>query len=224
MKYKKSLRWSQTLHATAPGNLYEKADFPLGNTVIETFPGSDAIYDKTHPLLEIYTYIYGSLAENMHLKKDTNVKAAWGLFLNSYTNEVMVWNYVVNRGEWAGFANFPPLAAHPFGGFHGDRPRYFVATWRFSFRQNLVMCPSDNYIWVFLASASSREDGKGSPQEGKVESSGTRTHGVLLSTNSLDATRKALTPRGPVWRPLVSHVCVLQCPVTLLLNSFGAHR
>jgi hypothetical protein len=128
---------SQTLYAKDPGNWYVKANFPLGNTAIETYPDSDAIYNNTHPLLDSYTYIYGSFAENMHPVHGTDAEAAWDIWLNNYANEVMIWNNVVNRGEWAGCANLPPLATEQFGGSNGVP----VQTWY------LFKCGSSELVW-----------------------------------------------------------------------------
>jgi hypothetical protein len=129
---------SQTLYSTDPGSWYVKANFPIGNTAIMTYPNSDAIYNNTNPLLDSYTYIYGSYSENMHPKHGTDAEAAWDIWLNNYSNEVMIWNNVVNRGEWAGCQPFSNLlATQQFGGSNGVPMQTYY----------LFRCGSSELVW-----------------------------------------------------------------------------
>jgi hypothetical protein len=128
---------SQTMFALNPGKWFVMANFPLGNTAIETYPDSDAIYFDTSPLLNSYSYIYGSYAEDMHPRKGTDAEAAWDIGLNNWANEVMIWNNVVNRGMWAGCANWPPLATQKFGGKDGVPVQTYY----------LFQCGSSELVW-----------------------------------------------------------------------------
>ena len=83
---------SQTMHSFNPGNWYVEANFPTGNTAIESYPDSDVIYTNAPPLVSSFTYMYSSFAENMNLNPNTDAEAAYDIWLNGYSNEVMIWN------------------------------------------------------------------------------------------------------------------------------------
>jgi hypothetical protein len=130
---------SQTMHSISPGNWFVEANFANGNTAVESYPDSDAIYTNSPPLLSSYSYRFSSFAENMNLKSNTAAEAAYDIWLNGYGNEVMIWNDVSNRGGpgfYAGCTSTPPLAQVVFGGSYGV-PKHL---W------DLIKCPGTSEI------------------------------------------------------------------------------
>jgi hypothetical protein len=108
--------WSQTLHATDPGNWYVTANMPAGNTAVVSFPNTGQNIDWVNgapPPLSSYTSIYSSFAENMHGTSGTSAEAAYDIWLNNWGNEVMIQHDIVNRGTC------PVLATAAFGGSGG---------------------------------------------------------------------------------------------------------
>jgi hypothetical protein len=108
--------WSQTLHATDPGNWYVTADMPAGNTAVVSFPNVGQNIDWVNgapPPLSSYTSIYSSFTENMNRTSGTSAEAAYDIWLNNWRNEVMIQHDIVNRGTC------PVLATAEFGGSGG---------------------------------------------------------------------------------------------------------
>ena len=154
---------SQTMHSFNPGNWYVEANFPTGNTAIESYPDSDVIYTNSPTLVSSFTYMYSSFAENMNLNPNTDAEAAYDIWLNGYSNEVMIWNDISNRG-FPGYnvcTSAPPIAQVVFGGSYGV-PKH---VW------NLVKCGSE-IVWyldqeslTLCGAADHKKDGRGFPHE-----------------------------------------------------------
>jgi hypothetical protein len=104
--------WSQTLHATDPGDWYVTADMPAGNGAVVSFPdvGQQYYYKNT---LADFSSIYSSFTEDMHPTSWTSAEAAYDIWLNDWKNEVMIQHDIVNRGTC------PVLAIATFGGSGG---------------------------------------------------------------------------------------------------------
>jgi len=88
---------SQTMYAISPESWYVNATFPTGNTAVETYPNSDAIYYPTNPLVSSYSYLFSGFGGNMNLNSNTSAESAYDIWLNNYGNEVMIWTYLSNR-------------------------------------------------------------------------------------------------------------------------------
>lgn len=104
--------WSQTLHATGPGDWYVTANMPAGNTAVVSFPNTGQEYYYTNTLAG-FRSIYSSFSENMHPASGTSAEAAYDIWLNDWHNEVMIQQDIVNRGTC------PVQATVTFGGSGG---------------------------------------------------------------------------------------------------------
>jgi hypothetical protein len=123
---------TQTMYVTNPGSWYVDATLPTGNTAVETYPNSDAIY--TEPLLSSYAYMYSSYAGDMNSNSNTSAEAAYDIWLNNGNNEVMIWTDISNRSS-AGCSS--TLAQVSFGGSYGV-PAHLWDLWR---------CSSGEIVW-----------------------------------------------------------------------------
>jgi hypothetical protein len=110
--------WAQTLYSTNPGQWHVIAKMPAGNTAVVSFPnvGQEYYYKNT---LADFSSIYSSFTENMHPGTGTSAEAAYDIWLNNWSNEVMIQHDIVNRGTC------PAQATATFGG-RGGVP---VQTW-----------------------------------------------------------------------------------------------
>lgn len=90
---------TQTLYAISPEYWYADANFPAGNTAVETYPDSDAIYTAASPLVTSYSYLYSGYAGNMNANTNTSAEAAYDILLNggAANSEVMIWTDRSNR-------------------------------------------------------------------------------------------------------------------------------
>lgn len=102
--------WSQTLHATNPGNWYVTANLPAGNTAVVSFPNTGENYNSN--LLSGFSSIDSSFSENMNPTAGTRAEAGYDIWLNNWNNEVMIQHDMINRGGPCG----PVLATVAFGG------------------------------------------------------------------------------------------------------------
>jgi hypothetical protein len=103
--------WSQTLHATSPGNWYVTANMPAGNTAVVSYPSTGQNFPPNK--LADFSSIYSSFAENMNPVPGTSAEAAYDVWLNNWHNEVMIQHDIVNRGAC------PVLTTAGFGGSGG---------------------------------------------------------------------------------------------------------
>lgn len=159
----------QTMYATDPGNWYVTDNFPIGETEIWTYPNSDALYTSAPPLVSSFSYLYSSFGDNMNENPNTDAEAAYDIWLNGYSNEVMIWNDISNRGGpgYYGGCTSKLSAQAVFGGSNGV-PKHL---W------DLAKCGSE-LIWqldqpaLALCSATSpRSNGPRSPH-GKANGPG----------------------------------------------------
>ena len=125
---------SQTIYSISPGNWYVEATFSEGNTAVESYPDSDAIYTNAPPLVSNFTYMYSSFAEKMNLNSNTAAEAAYDIWLNGHDNEVMIWTDISNRStaECRSLGN-----AVSFGGSNGV-PKHLWDLWK---------CGGSEIIW-----------------------------------------------------------------------------
>lgn len=125
---------SQTMYSISPGNWWVEANFPTGNTAVESYPDSDAIYLSAPPLVSSFTYMHSSFAENMNLNPNTSAEAAYDIWLNGYSNEVMIWTDIANRST-AGCRSLGNAVS--FGGSNGV-PKHLWDLWK---------CGGSEIIW-----------------------------------------------------------------------------
>ena len=103
--------WSQTLHATNPGDWYVTANMPKGNTAVVSFPNVGQTYPET-PLTN-FSSVYSSFSEKMNATSGTSAWAAYDIWLNKWGNEVMI------QHDFAGNGACPTKATATFGGSGG---------------------------------------------------------------------------------------------------------
>lgn len=104
--------FSQTLHATGPGNWYVTANMPAGNTAVVSFPNTGQQYYYTNTLAG-FSSIYSSFTENMNPASGTSAWAAYDIWLNNWGNEVMIQHDFARNGPC------PAVATATFGGSGG---------------------------------------------------------------------------------------------------------
>jgi hypothetical protein len=88
--------WSQTVHATSPGNWHVVANMPKGNTAVISYPSDGVTYDERP--LSTFSSIISSFSENMHATSQTSAWAAYDIWLNNWNNEIMIQNDFANQG------------------------------------------------------------------------------------------------------------------------------
>lgn len=103
--------WSQQLHATNPGNWYVIADMPAGNTAVVSYPNTGTPYGEKQ--LSSFHSITSSFAESMHAVSQTSAWAAFDLWFNNWSDEVMI------QHDFAGNGPCTPAATRTFGGTSG---------------------------------------------------------------------------------------------------------
>lgn len=103
--------WSQTLRATNPGNWYVTAEMPAGNTAVVSYPNTGTPYGEK--LLSSFHRITSSFSESMHAVSQTSAWAAFDLWFNNWSDEVMI------QHDFAGNGSCTPVATHTFGGSNG---------------------------------------------------------------------------------------------------------
>ena len=115
------------------GSWYTIDNFPAGETEIWTYPDSDPIYSGyADSNINDFQYIYSSYAENMEQYLNpgtTDAEAAYDIWLNNYSNEVMIWVDQANRGGagYFGCNSTPAVTGMQFGGSNGSR--YHSGIW-----------------------------------------------------------------------------------------------
>ena len=122
----------QTLYAINPGNWYAIIDFPTGKTAIEDYPDTNFIFyypgfwvngvNGSAPRVSSFSYMYGSFSDNMNANPaSTDAEAAYDIWMNGYSNEVMIWNDQANRGGagYQGCKSSATATKLSFGGTNG---------------------------------------------------------------------------------------------------------
>jgi hypothetical protein len=166
----------QTMYATDPGNWYVIDNFPAGETEIWTYPNSDALYTSAPPHVSSFSYLYSSFGDDMNVNPNTDAEAAYDIWLNGYSNEVMIWNDISNRGgsSYYGGCTSTLSAQVVFGGSNGI-PKHL---W------NLAKCGSE-LVWqldqsaLTLCSATDHQrDGRGFPNDESVNVGTGNVYGI----------------------------------------------
>ena len=127
--------WQQTLYANSPGNWHVVATGPAGNTAVVSYPDTQTLYGDRP--VSSFSNLYSSFSENMHAQGGTSGEAAYDIFLNDWSKEVMIMHDMHNIGT------DPQLATVRFGGSHGVP----LQTW------NLVHNGSSELIWMLTGPA-----------------------------------------------------------------------
>jgi len=91
--------WQSTLYANNPGNWWVIANMPSGNTAVVSYPSSGSNYGRA---LSSFTSLYSSFSENMNATGATSAWAAYDIWLNGGSNEVMIQHDFANNGACSG--------------------------------------------------------------------------------------------------------------------------
>ena len=110
---------SQILSANSPGDWQITANWPAGNTGVETYPSLDADYHELingtwveRPLSDFGT-MTSSFSETMNANSGTSAWAAYDIWLNHGADEIMIQHDFANNGACT------PVATATFGGSGG---------------------------------------------------------------------------------------------------------
>jgi hypothetical protein len=110
---------TQTLFANSPGDWMVTANWPAGNTGVETYPSLDADYHELvngtwieRPLSD-FSSMTSSFSETMNATSGTSAWAAYDIWLNHGADEIMIQHDFANNGACA------PVATVRFGGSNG---------------------------------------------------------------------------------------------------------
>jgi hypothetical protein len=84
--------WSQMLRATGPSDWSVTANMPAPNRSVVSFPNIGDMYynSTTADKLSNFSAIHSSFTEDMHATSATSAWAAYDIWLNSWSNEVMI--------------------------------------------------------------------------------------------------------------------------------------
>ena len=104
--------WSQTLHATDPGNWYVTANMPAGNTAVVSFPNTGQSTTTMDPPRWLLLDLLVVFREYEPGERDRR-RGSLDIWLNNWGNEVMIQHDIVNRGTC------PVAATATFGGSGG---------------------------------------------------------------------------------------------------------
>lgn len=91
--------WQSTLYANNPGNWWVIANMPTGNTAVVSYPSSGSNYGRA---LSSFSSLYSSFSENMNATGATSAWAAYDIWLNGGSNEVMIQHDFANNGACSG--------------------------------------------------------------------------------------------------------------------------
>jgi len=91
--------WQSTLYANSPGNWYVTANMPAGNTAVVSYPSSGSNYGRA---LSSFSSLYSSFSENMNATSATSAWAAYDIWLNGGSNEVMIQHDFADNGACSG--------------------------------------------------------------------------------------------------------------------------
>lgn len=115
--------WSQTLHATSPGNWYVNVNLPAANTAVVSYPNVGETF-PAHLPLSSFSAIYSSFSEDMHATLDTKAWSAYDVWLNDFQNEILIQN------DYADHGGCNVLATATFGGTGGvPRQQWNLCRW-----------------------------------------------------------------------------------------------
>jgi hypothetical protein len=88
--------WKQTLYATNPGDWSVTANMPAGNTAVVSYPSSGSDYNGR--ALSSFSTLRGSFSENMNANSSTSAWAAYDIWANGGSNEIMIQHDFANNG------------------------------------------------------------------------------------------------------------------------------
>jgi hypothetical protein len=91
--------WQSTLYADNPGNWWVIANMPSGNTAVVSYPSSGSNYGRA---LSSFSSLYSSFSENMNATGATSAWAAYDIWLNGGSNEVMIQHDFADNGACSG--------------------------------------------------------------------------------------------------------------------------
>jgi hypothetical protein len=91
--------WQSTLYANNPGNWWVIANMPAGNTAVVSYPSSGSNYGRA---LSSFSSLYSSFSENMNATSATSAWAAYDIWLNGGSNEVMIQHDFADNGACSG--------------------------------------------------------------------------------------------------------------------------
>jgi hypothetical protein len=91
--------WQSTLYADNPGNWWVMANMPSGNTAVVSYPSSGSNYGRA---LSSFSSLYSSFSENMNATGATSAWAAYDIWLNGGSNEVMIQHDFADNGACSG--------------------------------------------------------------------------------------------------------------------------
>ena len=117
-----TLAQMQTNIVTSLADWYSTDNFPTGETAIATAPDSDVIYLSDPPAVNSFNYIYSSFSDDLNANPNTDSEFAYDIWLNGYGDQVMLWNYISNRGGpdyYGGCTGTLTAQDIPFGGTNG---------------------------------------------------------------------------------------------------------
>jgi hypothetical protein len=108
--------WSQTLHATNPGNWYVTANMPAGNTAVVSYPsnGQGSSGNGTAPRISSYSSLTSAFAENMHSGSGTDAEAAYDIWTAAGDEIMIQHDFSALRPRCSAAAGDPVLATVGF--------------------------------------------------------------------------------------------------------------
>jgi hypothetical protein len=104
---------NQEQYVTNPGDWYVTFNAPAGGESVLTFPNSEQLYNSE--TLDSFSALYSSFSITVPTNSGTATDIGFDNWFNNWGNEVMIQNYLVNRGGQCG----PVLTTQTFGGSNG---------------------------------------------------------------------------------------------------------
>src|SRR5215469_8130965 len=108
--------WSQTLHATDPGNWHVTANMPAGNTAVVSYPsnGQGSSGNGTAPRISSYSSLTSTFAEDMHSGSGTDAEAAYDIWTVAGDEIMIQHDFSALRPRCSAAAGDPVLATVGF--------------------------------------------------------------------------------------------------------------
>ena len=114
--------WSQTLYTVSEGRWWVTANMSSGYAGVQSYPDTDILFSSwspsANPTVSSFSYIFSSFVSTVPTTTGTIEDSGYDLWFNSYGNEVMIQNQVVNRSACTQYMTV--LATNlTFGGSNG---------------------------------------------------------------------------------------------------------
>lgn len=114
--------WAQTLYTVSEGRWWVAAKMASGYTGVQSYPDTDILFSSwspsANPKINSFSYMYSSFVSTVPTTSGTIEDSGYDMWFNSYGNEVMIQNQVVNRSACTQYMTV--LATNlSFGGSHG---------------------------------------------------------------------------------------------------------